>query len=133
MSRQTNRARILAHIEAGDQSVAQVSAALSMANTTAWRWLRILRAEGAIHVCAINNTSNGGQAMVIYRAGMAPAMFEPPAQPKQTEAQRSTSYRKRMRDTGDWADVLARQRVYYWRHKPAARDPLTAAFFGAAV
>ena len=132
MTQQRNRHRILAHLQDGDQSVAQVAAALELSNTTAWRWLNALVADGQAYVRATAIAPHGGPALAVYRAGRVNANYQVREQQPKTALQITQAYRERLRASGDWEDTLAKQRAYYWRHKPAVRDPMTAAFFGAA-
>ena len=127
-----NRRRIEEALQQGDATAGQLAADLHIGNTTAWRWLQVLVAEGEAFVCATKLAPNGGPPIAIYRAGKKPEGFVIQAQKAKTRLQIVKKYRKKLRETGDWEDVKARQRAYYWRTRQVARDPLTAALFGSA-
>jgi len=127
-----NHLRIMQALKHGDATAGQLAAALSMGNTTAWRWLQVMVADGDAFVCGTKLAPHGGPAIAVYRAGKKPDGFVIHAQKPKTRMQIVKKYRKKLRETGDWEDVKARQRAYYWRTREVTRDPLTAAFFGSA-
>lgn len=128
-----NRRRIEEALQQSDRSAGELAADLHMGNTTAWRWLQVMVDEGEAFVCATKLAPHGGPPIAIYRAGKKPEGFVVKVQKAKTQMQIVGKYRKKLRETGDWDDVLARQRAYYWRNRRATRDPLTAAFFGGAA
>lgn len=127
-----NHRRIMQALQQGDATAGQLAANLHMGNTTAWRWLQKMVADGDAFVCATELAPHGGPAIAVYRAGKKPSGFVVAAQKVSTPLERTRKYRKKLRATGDWADVLAQQRDYYWRKRQVVRDPLTAALFGGA-
>lgn len=133
MIKQHNRHRIEQALLMGDKSAGQLAAELHMGNVTAWRWLQALVADGQAHVCATRLSPEGGTPISLYRAGKKPHRFVIDTHVPQTQMQIVNRYRKKLRETGDWDDVLVRQRAYYWRTKPVARDRMTAALFGRAA
>lgn len=133
MVKQHNRRRIEQALLTGDKSTGQLAAELHMGNTTAWRWLQAMVADGQAHVCAMVNPETGGPQIAVYRRGAAPEGFKVLVQPIKTQVQLTNKYRKKLRETGDWDDVLVKQRAYYWRTKPPSRDRMTAALFGRAA
>lgn len=133
MTAKANRLRIAKALKLGDRSAGQIAADLHMGNTTAWRWLQMMVSDGEAFVCSTVYPPNGGPRIAIYRHGKMPEGFEVQHQPRKTKMEIVNNYRARLRATGDWDDVRARQRSYYWRSKPVARDAMTAAFFGGAA
>lgn len=128
-----NRRRIEEALQQSDRSAGQLAKDLHMGTTTAWRWVQAMVADGDAFVCATRLAPHGGPPIAIYRAGKKPQGFVVDAYVPSTELERTRRYREKQRETGDWDDVLARQRAYYWRTRKVARDPLTAAFFGASA
>lgn len=133
MTAKANRQRIAMALKAGDYSAKELAQTLHMGNTTAWRWLQFMVADGEAFVCATRLAPHGGPPISIYRAGKKRKGFVVDAQKASTELERTKRYRAKLKETGDWDDVVARQRAYYWRKKQVGRDPMTAAFFGGAA
>lgn len=131
MVKQHNRMRVLCALRSGDKSVAQLKQELHIGNTTAWRWLQELVDANEAHVRAMVNPETGGPKIAIYRAGPKPSNLKVRVQRIKTQSELSREYRKRLRESGEWEDRLAKMRGDYWTGRPIARDPLTAAFFGA--
>lgn len=128
-----NRMRVEHALRSGDKSVAQLVELLHMGNTTAWRWAKDLVDANEAHVCKMINPETGGPQIAIYRIGPKPAGFKPRVQATKTQSELSRAYRKRLRESGDWQDRLAKMRGDYWANKPVRRDPLTAALFGVSA
>lgn len=133
MTAKANRQRIAMALKAGDYSAKELAKTLHMGNTTAWRWLQFMVADGEAFVCEKIIDPKGGPHTCIYRSGSMPNGFVVKVQPVKDKMEIINKYRAKLKMTGDWDDVRARQRSYYWRSKPAARDPMTAAFFGGAA
>ena len=132
MVKKSNRRRIEDALAQGDRSAGQLAAELHMGNTTAWRWLQAMVADGQAYVCATRLAPHGGPPIAIYRAGKKRKGFVVDVQKASTDQERTKRYRARLKENGDWDDLLVKQREYYWRKRQVARDPLTAAFFGGA-
>jgi predicted ArsR family transcriptional regulator len=133
MNQKANRQRIAEALKKADHSAGQLAKSLHMGNTTAWRWLQLLVADEEAFVCEMISAPHGGPPIAIYRTGSKPEGFVVKRQARKTQMEIVRKYRAKLRMTGDWDDVVARQRAYYWRKKQIGRDPLTAAFFGSAA
>lgn len=133
MTAKANRHRIAMALKTGDYSTKELAKTLHMGNTTAWRWLQFMVADGEAFICEKKVDPKGGPYICIHRLGSMPAGFQVKVQPLKEKMEIINKYRAKLKKTGDWDDVRARQRSYYWRAKPAARDPMTAAFFGGAA
>lgn len=110
---------------------AEIFAKTGVSQAAISRWLTYLRACGDAHIGGWTTARKGGQPMAVYNPGAGPdavCNIKP-----MTQRQRDRRSRAVRRKTGEWADRSARERAYYWARKPAKRDPLTAAFFGAAA
>lgn len=122
-----NRQRVL---EAMPGTQAQIIERTGLGLATVSRWVADLRAARQARITGWQPTPNGGPLAAIYGPGRGRDRQKPSSpQP----ALRVRRYRARLRASGDWADTQARQRARYWASKPPRRDPLVAAFFGAAA
>ena len=131
--KQNNRQRILTALSAGDKTHAQLMAELSLSVATVWRWLERLMADDEVHIRKFISNKHGGPYPALYRVGPKPPALRV-RKPERSSNKRATdAYRRRLKASGEWEDMLARQRGYYWKkkmEKGIKRDPLTAAFFG---
>lgn len=92
---------------------------------------RNLEAKGLAHVWKIAFGPRGGMPQKVYRTGPAPAKFQPKVQRKLESKERNRRYRRKLMASGEWEDVLVKERNRRWSKAPARRDKLTTAFFGA--
>ena len=128
MSNHRNKRRVLEAIKEGQKSQAQLAEHLNLGIATICRWVNVLLEEKAIHVYTTKYNANGGPAYAIYAPGPTHIGRKPkPARP-QTQAERSASYRKRLRAAGEWEHRLAKNRARHRADNPK-RDPITAALF----
>ena len=129
-TKQHNRQRVLTALSAGDKTHAQLMAELSLSVTTVWRWLTRMVEANEIHICKHAATKHGGPYPAVYRKGPKPARLRTRKPVANSNKRATDAYRRRLKASGEWEDMLARQRAYYWKKKGIKRDPLTAAFFG---
>lgn len=122
------RARILAAMP-GTQAEIRAAAAVSQATASRWCTHLLDCAECHIGGWLPNPSPTGGPPMAIYHAGPG-ANVACPFKPL-TQRERDRRSRRARRRSGAWEDVKARERARYWADKAPARDPLTAALFGA--
>jgi hypothetical protein len=103
---------------------------------TVHRYIHQLHDEGRVHIASWKTDqagkSGGGVYQARYRLGKGENKPKPPALTP-TEIKRRV--RQRAKEAGELADYLAtraeEERSRYWRKKPARRDPLVSALFGA--
>lgn len=114
----------------GPRTCMQLTEELGIANVTAWRWLQVLVETHKAYVDRKVVHPNGGPLVAVYVAGRKPVGHRVKEPKILDDIGRTRRYRKKMRESGDWQDTLARRRADYWKNKPAQRDPLTAALFG---
>jgi len=126
--RGVNRAKVLAALPGSNADVRQRTG-LGLATTH--RWLQDLLTAGEIHVHHMEVNPHGGPLIHIYHPGPAPAKHRIKKPKLTTEADRVKRYRRKLKQTGEWEDFLAKSRAYYWSKKKPQRDPLTAAFYGS--
>lgn len=125
-----HRAR-LAVLEALPGTQAQIHAKTGVSQAAISRWLTFLRACSQAHIGGWTVSEKyRGIPMAIYHPG--PGADVVCTIKRMTQRDRDRRSRAVRRLTGEWEDVLLRQRARYWRDKAPRRDPLTAAFFGAA-
>lgn len=73
---------------------------------------------------------HGGPLISVYHPGPAPAGHIIKMPKLSTQAGRVKRYRRKLKQTGEWQDLLAKSRAYYWKKKKPQREPLMAALFG---
>jgi hypothetical protein len=115
----------------GPRTCMQLVEELGIANVTAWRWLQVLVETHKAYVDRKVVHPNGGPLVAVYVAGRRPVGHKVKEPKILDDIGRTRRYRKKMRESGDWQDTLARRRADYWKNKPAQRDLLTAALFGS--
>lgn len=124
----TPRLAILACLPA---TQAQIHEKTGVSQGAISRWLTYLRACSDAHIGGWTRSPNcPGIIMAVYHPG--PGADVVCKLKRMTQRDRDRRSRAVRRKTGEWADVLQRQRARYWRDKPTRRDPLTAALFGRA-
>lgn len=123
-------AKIEEALAAGPRTCMQLAEELGIGNTTAWRWLQVLVETHKAYVDRKVVHPNGGPLAAVYVAGRKPVGHRVKETKILDDVGRTRRYRKKMRESGDWQDTLARRRSDYWKNKPVQRDPLTAALFG---
>ena len=131
--KQNNRQRILEALSSGAKTQAQLTEDLSLSVATVWRWLERLMADDEVHIRKYISNKHGGPYPALYRKGPKPDWLRPTKPVANTNKRATDAYRRRLKASGEWEDMLARQRGYYWKkkmEKGIKRDPLTAAFFG---
>lgn len=126
-AKQANRQRVL---DAMPGTQAQIIERTGLGLATVSRWVADLREHRQARIIRWVPTPNGGPLAAVHAPGRGRDAPKPSAPPP---AQRVRRYRARLRATGEWADRQARERARYWASKPPRRDPLVAAFFGAAA
>lgn len=125
--KQAYRARVLAAMP-GTQ--AQIRERTGLGLATVSRWVADLCECKEAHIGGWWINPHGGPVAEILHAG--PPIGRKPKRPKvRTDLERTQAYRRRLRDSGEWEHVKAKRRTQYRINNPA-RDPLTAALFGAA-
>ena len=130
MKHRANTVRLVVHA-ALPATQADIHAKTGISQAAISRWLTYLRACGDAHIGAWRARDNKfGLPMAVYHPG--PGLDVPCTIKPLTQRERDRRSRAVRRKSGDWADRQARERARYWRDKPARRDPLTAALFGAA-
>lgn len=125
-----NRLKVLAALPGSNAEVRQRTG-LSLATTH--RWLQDLLAAGEIYVHHMDVNPHGGPLISVFYPGPAPAGHKVKLPKLTTDADRVKRYRRKLKQTGDWEDLLAKSRAYYWSKKKPQRDPLTAALFGSST
>lgn len=110
----------------GTQGDIRLKTGLGVATVS--RWVNDLHASSEAYVKRWDTPTNG-PFMAVYARGRKPDAPRPAAK---TVRERTESSRRGQRTNGAWEDRLAAGRARYWAEKPAARDPMTAALFGAA-
>lgn len=110
-------------------TIAAISESTGLAVPTVWRWVQDMAKSGEVHIGGWYCPPGGGPLAGVYHAGPGVTAKMPRLS---TTRERSRKYRRRMRASGDWEDVKARERSKYHAARPVRRDPLTAAFFGPA-
>jgi hypothetical protein len=124
----TVRAVVLAALPA---TQADIHAKTGVSQAAISRWITYLRACGDAHIGSWRErASKFGLPMAVYHPG--PGLNVACDIKPMTQKQRDRRSRAVRRKTGDWVDRQARERSRYWAAKPARRDSLTAALFGAA-
>lgn len=129
---QKNRVRIEAALALGPRTYPGLAAELGLGLTTAWRWLQILVKDQVAYVDRKIIPETGGPPTALYVWGPKPHKHKVKPAKILGPVARKRKHRKNMRESGEWEDVLAKQRAKYWAEKTAKRDPLSAAFFGRA-
>lgn len=128
--RRANRDRVLAALPGSNADV-RLRTGLGIA--TVHRWLQDLLEAGEIHVHRMSVNPHGGPLISVFHAGPAPAGHKIKMPRLTTDADRVKRYRRKLKQTGEWEDLLVKSREYYWRKKKPQRDPLTAALFGSTT
>lgn len=124
----TPRLAILACLPA---TQAEIHTKTKVSQAAVSRWLTYLRDCGEAHIGGWHrNPDYRAVVQAIYHPG--PGADVVCNIRTMTQKERDRLSRKNRRKSGDWADVLQRQRARYWRDKAPRRDPLTAALFGRA-
>lgn len=128
MTRQAYRALVLAALP-GTQAEIRDRTGLTLATVS--RWITDIRIKREAHIGAWFIHPNGGPVAAVWHLGPG----EPAPRPKiMTDRQRTRKSCAALRKSGEWQDVLARNRAKYAAaRKPARRDPLLAAFYSAPV
>lgn len=93
--------------------------------------IRALHAKRLVHICGWQTEcggSTGGYYQARWHIGDRP---DAPKPTPPTSAELSRRFRERAIASGRIEDIRARDRTKWWRKRPARRDPLAAALFGA--
>ena len=125
--RGVNRARVLAALPGSNADV-RMRTGLGIATTH--RWLQDLLGAGEIHVHHMDVNPHGGPLVSVFHAGPAPAGHEIKTPKLTTQVDRARRYRRKLKQTGEWEELLRKGREYYWLKKKPRRDTLTSALFG---
>ncbi len=129
MKHRTNTARTVV-LAALPGSQADIHTATGVSQAAISRWLAYLRSCGDAHIGGWRKAKDKfSQPIAVYHKGPGPDVACNVTMTQKQRDRRSVAMRRK---SGDWADVLARERARYWRDKPVKRDPLTAALFGRA-
>ncbi len=93
-----------------------------------WRWL--IKFDGELwHVSRWVFSPHGGPYAGYYELGPKPSeRFTPPKQKVRPASKNTKAYRKRLKASGEIADVRARERARYWKNKKPKPHPLMAMF-----
>lgn len=96
------------------------------------RHVRTLLADNEAHIAAWDPAPVDARGRKpTARLALGPG-DDAPRPPRQTTAAKMQRYRDRQRKTGDWEDVLSRNRGLYHARRPPRRDSMIAALFGPA-
>lgn len=128
--RQKNRIRIEAALALGPRTSPDLAAELGLGAVTVWRWLQVLIEDQMAYVDRKIIPELGGPPTALYRWGRKPDKHKIKPAKILGPIARKRKHRKKLRESGEWEDVLAQQRAKYWAERPVKRDPLSTAFFG---
>lgn len=112
-----------------DMSQAQLHQVTGLGTGTISRWLKVLVAEGHVHVWCHRVPDGGGPLYAVYRFGPKPKWHRPHRPKAMSDLDRYRAYRKRLRESGEWEHRKALDRARHRADRPV-RDPLTSALFG---
>lgn len=127
-STSTKRAYRAVVLKALPGTQADIRARTGLSLGTVSRWVASLCDDGEAHVGDWYRTPKGGPFAEVIFPG---AGKTPPRPAVVGSGERTRVYRKRMRASGEWEDVKARNRGAYHAARIPKPDPL-AALFGAA-
>jgi len=131
VSQQKNRLRVADELLDHDLTQAQLVERTGLGAATVSRWLQVLVSEGHVHVCRYKAIPHGGRDAAVYRRGPQPKGVKPKTRRVLTDQERSRTYRRKQRASGEWEHKKALERAR-WRADHPVRDALTVALFGSA-
>lgn len=122
-----NRAVVLAALPGTQREIADRT---GLGLATVWRWLEGLYAAREAFIGAWVLPPHGGPVTGVWQAGNQRHVRC--TIKIRTNKRRTADNRRRLRESGEWEDVLAKRRAQYHANKAPRRDRITVALFGAA-
>lgn len=114
-------------LEALPGTVSEIALKIGLPRNTTWRWLEQFR--GVLwHIHKQVVPSNGGPLANFYAVGPdAPEHGTYKHKPLGSKG-RTDKYRKALKRSGEYEDVKAKQRAYYWKSRLPKPHPLMSLF-----
>ena len=106
----------------------EIANKLNIGIATVCRHLKNLVDSEQAYVYKLRHPKHGGPLEHHYKAGAKPYNFGLKIPKKIPDKERCDAYRKRIKSSDEYADILAKKRADYWKKRTPKPDPLNALF-----